>query len=467
VIRAGFRLAVLASLFTFASLANSALSWHLPLPDLIPKTEPAPQCVLPGTVPKTTPPGAATVTAYGDPAATGQPAGFGAVIPDLPSAMGKVQGQLLHKLDGPPPSQAQLQGVARAVGSGAARWYTSFRAAANGKDDPAQVTAYQDRQRAAFLAQNTTSCNPCQPGADGTPDPYNQTKFTTAAGTRLDAAQRAVAGTILTVGRARHVPDRGLVVAVAAAMQESKLRNLNHGDRDSLGVFQQRAGWGTPAQRMTPTYAAGKFYDALARVPGWQAMPLTVAAQRVQRSGYPGAYAQWEPLARAVVGGTGSAQTVGGGMECAAFGTAYKTTGNGGWGGYANGRIPPTALAHPRSAPRALFRPDAAAAFDQLNAAYRARFGVGIAVTDSYRDYATQVTTKAAKPGLAAQPGTSDHGWGLAADLGGGINRFGTVQYQWMKANAGRYGWTHEAWAEPGGSRPEPWHWTHVGKEAT
>jgi hypothetical protein len=103
-VRAGFRLAVLAFLFTFASLANSALSWHLPLPDLIPNTEPAPQCVLPGTVPKSTPPGAA-VTAYGDPAATGQPAGFGAVIPDLPSAMGKVQGQLIHKLDGPPPSQ--------------------------------------------------------------------------------------------------------------------------------------------------------------------------------------------------------------------------------------------------------------------------------------------------------------------------------------------------------------------------
>jgi hypothetical protein len=455
-IRAGFRLAVLASLFTFASLANSALSWHLPLPDLIPKIEPAPQCVLPGTVPKSTPPGAA-VTAYGDPAATGQPAGFGAVIPDLPSAMGKVQGQLIHKLDGPPPSQAQIQGVARAVGSGAARWFTSLRAAANGKDDPAQVTAYQDRQRAAFLAQNVTSCNPCQPGADGTPDPYNQAKYATSGGTRLDGAQRAVAGTILAVGRARRVPDRGLVVAIAAALQESQLRNLNHGDRDSLGVFQQRAGWGTPAQRMTPTYAAGKFYDALAQVPGWQTMPLTVAAQAVQRSGYPGAYAQWEPLARAVVTGAGGAQPVAGGMQCASFTTGYKTGAGKPWGGYTNGRIPPSALAHPQSAPRHLLRPDAAAAFDHLSAAYRARFGHPLGVTDSYRSYAAQVDVKARKPGLAATPGTSDHGWGLALDVV--VGGYGSTDYLWLRANAPRFGWDNPPWARPGGSREEKWHW--------
>jgi hypothetical protein len=86
-------------------------------------------------------------------------------------------------------------------------------------------------------------------------------------------------------------------------MQESGLRNLDFGDRDSLGLFQQRPsqGWGTPAQILDPTYAATKFYQKLIAVPGWRQLPLTVAAQRVQVSAYPDAYAKWEPDARAVV----------------------------------------------------------------------------------------------------------------------------------------------------------------------
>lgn len=452
-----FRLTVLACLLTFASLANSALSWHLPLPDLLPKTEPAPQCVLPGTTPKTTPPGAAT-TAYGDPATAAQPAGFGAVVPDLPSAMGKVQGQLLHKLDGPPPSQAQIQGVARAVGSGAARWFSSLRAAANGKDDPAQVTAYQDRQRATFLAQNTTSCNPCKPGMDGSGQPG---MVGLKAG--MNAEQRRNAGTIASVGAVRGIPTQGQVVAVAAALQESGLRNLSYGDRDSVGVLQQRAGWGSVAERMNVTVAAGKFYDALEGVPGWQSMTVAQAAQAVQRSKYPNAYARWENQARNLVSGT-TVQPVAGGMTCASYQTTGK--GPGPWGGYANGRIPTTALAHPQTAPRALFRPDAAAAFDQLSAAYRARFGVGISVTDSYRSLAGQLSCTARKGDMCAKPGTSNHGWGLAADLGGGIERFGTPQKAWMDANAPKFGWVNPDWARQGGSKPESWHHEYVGKGA-
>jgi murein DD-endopeptidase MepM/ murein hydrolase activator NlpD len=86
-------------------------------------------------------------------------------------------------------------------------------------------------------------------------------------------------------------------------MQESSLRNLPGGDRDSVGLFQQRPsqGWGTPAQLADPAYAAGKFYSALAAVPGWQAMPLTQAAQAVQRSAHPDAYAKWETDAGALV----------------------------------------------------------------------------------------------------------------------------------------------------------------------
>jgi LAS superfamily LD-carboxypeptidase LdcB len=60
-------------------------------------------------------------------------------------------------------------------------------------------------------------------------------------------------------------------------------------------------------------------------------------------------------------------------------------------------------------------------------------------------------------------PGTSNHGWGLAVDLCGGIDHYGTAQYTWMKANAGRYGFLHPDWAEPGRGREEPWHWEYAG----
>jgi hypothetical protein len=91
-----------------------------------------------------------------------------------------------------------------------------------------------------------------------------------------------------------------VTVALATALQESKLRNLDYGDRDSLGLFQQRPsqGWGTAAQVQDPVHAARAFYTHLRRIPGWQALPVTVAAQRVQHSGAPSAYAQWEPAAR-------------------------------------------------------------------------------------------------------------------------------------------------------------------------
>jgi hypothetical protein len=111
------------------------------------------------------------------------------------------------------------------------------------------------------------------------------------------------AATIVAVGKQLNVPERGWVVAIAAAMQESGLRNLDYGDRDSLGLFQQRPsqGWGTPAQIMTPTYAATQFYQHLLAVPGWQQMSVNDAAQAVQRSGFPDAYTQHEQAAREIV----------------------------------------------------------------------------------------------------------------------------------------------------------------------
>jgi hypothetical protein len=117
------------------------------------------------------------------------------------------------------------------------------------------------------------------------------------------ADQLANAATITTVGKQLQIPEQGWVVAIAVAIQESTLRNLDHGDRDSLGLFQQRPsqGWGTPAQILDPTYAATQFYQHLQAVPGWQQMSLNNAAQTVQRSGTPNAYGQHEKTAQAIV----------------------------------------------------------------------------------------------------------------------------------------------------------------------
>lgn len=116
----------------------------------------------------------------------------------------------------------------------------------------------------------------------------------------LELDQAANATTIAAVGKRDGLPDHAVTIALATAMQESGLRNLSYGDRDSLGLFQQRPsqGWGTPEQVTTPTYAAAAFYEKLEKVPGWQTLDVTEAAQQVQRSAAPTAYARWEPQSR-------------------------------------------------------------------------------------------------------------------------------------------------------------------------
>lgn len=132
--------------------------------------------------------------------------------------------------------------------------------------------------------------------------------------TVLTAEMTTNARTIIRIGRSLEVPDYGIVVALAAALQESGLRNLAYGDRDSLGLFQQRPsmGWGTPAQLLDPSYAARLFFGGtgnpnsintrgLLDIPGWQSKSVTQAAQSVQRSAFPTAYAKWEITARATL----------------------------------------------------------------------------------------------------------------------------------------------------------------------
>ena len=102
-------------------------------------------------------------------------------------------------------------------------------------------------------------------------------------------------------------------------------------------------------------------------------------------------------------------------------------------------------------------RADAAQGFYKLNAAYKRRFGRDICVTDAYRSLSDQHRVYAQRPGFAAVPGTSNHGKGQAVDLCGGVQNSGSVQFNWMESNAGKYGWIHPDWAY---SNPfEPWHW--------
>ena len=108
-------------------------------------------------------------------------------------------------------------------------------------------------------------------------------------------------------------------------------------------------------------------------------------------------------------------------------------------------------------------RCDAAEQLDVLNSAYRARFGSDLVVNDSYRSYAGQIACKRTKGYLCATPGTSNHGSGIAVDLGGGIDSFGTKQHRWMAANGPDLSWELPSWATSGGSKPEAWHWEYVG----
>ncbi|WP_448642590.1 NlpC/P60 family protein [Geodermatophilus sp. URMC 63] len=129
------------------------------------------------------------------------------------------------------------------------------------------------------------------------------------------------------------------------------------------------------------------------------------------------------------------------------------------WGGYANGRIPASALC-PIARGHAL-RCDAAAGYAALAQAYQAAFGSPLCITDSYRSMAAQVDAARRKPALAAVPGTSNHGWALAVDLCGGVNVAGTPQWTWMTQHAAAFGFVDPDWARPGGEKPEPWHWEY------
>lgn len=191
---------------------------------------------------------------------------------------------------------------------------------AAGRTGPDGAVAALDAERRRQLADAAASRRERRTPPPSTPPPPAPPKRparpTPVAG--LTQRQMDHAAVIVAAGRARKMPPRAMVVAIMTAMQETNLRNLaNPGvpaslgyrhdgvgtDHDSVGVFQQRPsqGWGTVAQLMNPRYAADVFYARLAKVGGWQALPLTAAAQAVQRSAYPDAYAKHEARARKIV----------------------------------------------------------------------------------------------------------------------------------------------------------------------
>jgi hypothetical protein len=141
-------------------------------------------------------------------------------------------------------------------------------------------------------------------GTPPAPPPPGCQAGTGASAIPLDAGQAGIAATIAGVAARHGLPRKAVTIALAAALQESKLQNLTYGDRDSVGVFQQRPsqGWGTTAELEDPVYAITKFFAALVRVPGYAKMPVDQAAQDVQHSADGYAYGQWVEVATLLAG---------------------------------------------------------------------------------------------------------------------------------------------------------------------
>ena len=116
----------------------------------------------------------------------------------------------------------------------------------------------------------------------------------------FDPEQTANAALIAALSMKRQLPPRAATIALTTAFQESKIRNLRYGDRDSLGLFQQRPsqGWGTEKQILDPVHATNAFYDALVKYKGYETADITTIAQRVQKSGFPEAYRDHEGQGR-------------------------------------------------------------------------------------------------------------------------------------------------------------------------
>lgn len=363
-------------------------------------------------------------------------------------------GQVIRGLAGPPPDVRASQERAARAGRAAAVSLLALRASIRGERDPARVSAYTSSYRAKRAAEVVTAAGSCIPPScptAGSGGPVTVAFRPAGANPVWEARARAAAVAAGATGEQ-------LEIAMRLAWAESQFKATAANPRSSArGVWQIML----TAHQDDPEIRAWADPFASARM-----------MRRISHN-----FTDWSPWSTwpavqremAAAGASSApAQTVGlGGPKdlCsdAAAPSSYSSGSGMAWGpkggpAYRNGEIPVSALVHPRSAPRALLRPDAAAALDRLSAAYQVRFGRALGVTDSYRDIAGQRSVYARKPGLAAVPGTSNHGWARALDVV--VGGYGSTDYLWLRANAPRFGWDNPGWARPGGSsKHEPWHW--------
>jgi hypothetical protein len=244
----------------------------------------------------------------------------------------------------------------------------------------------------------------------------------------LDLDQAQSAAIIAGVAVRRGLPARAVTIALATAYQESKLRNLGHGDRDSLGLFQQRPsmGWGTAAQVRDPHYASARFYDALVKVKNYQKLAITVAADKVQHSAFPTAYADHESDARVLA----SALT---GQSKAAFSCVVNDK-----------SVPTQKLGASGLTPRAdAVRKDLLKTFGKLSTGGYARGGVTTGHVQGSAHYDGRAVDVFVKP-ISAR--NTVKGWALAQYLVAQANRLSirTVIFSdrvWTSGSSSDNGW--------------------------
>lgn len=284
------------------------------------------------------------------------------------------------------------------------------------------------------------------------------------------------------------IRQKGAITALVVAMVESRIINIDYGDRDSVGLFQQRPsmGWGTVEELTNPVHSSTAFFYGKTGVPGLVnydmqrtvgdlsntvQRPAASSAQRyydAERYAADAVLTLWndvEPIAPAYDRDVGSVVPDGGGSdyECDNDASWEESDGLptgtiGAWGGFSNGKIPAKALTPLPWQTHFSLQPKAAAHLIALSAEYKQVFGKDIMLVDGYRTYARQVQLKKEKPFLAAPPGWSNHGWGLAIDIHhDSYKPVGSAQHSWLVLNAPRYGWHWPEWAR--GAKYEPWHY--------
>lgn len=229
-----------------------------------------------------------------------------------------------HMVDGGPSPLEIYRFISQSFAMIGMLW-DEFTGASNGQPESSAATGWRnevaEKQRRALA-----SCCPNQPspppGSSSEPAPETpwdpkQASISTKGAGGFTEGQISIAATAARVASERGLPRQALVDALAAGFVESGIANLDHGDRDSLGWLQQRAGWGSARQRRDPAYAVGKFYDALVAIPGWQRLGID-AVQKVQRSAYPSRYAAWQDEAEQLAEQVGGTAAVGGDSQQAA-----------------------------------------------------------------------------------------------------------------------------------------------------